>query len=58
MSNLLTIIAIALLLLAVLIIRAQLKAKECSRHTKLAGFLAWLVALICFVAGFYLLALK
>ncbi len=57
MQNPLTITGIVLLLLAGVIIRTQLGAKNCPSHTKIAGILAWIVAIVCLGAGIALIAM-
>jgi len=53
----LLIIGIVCIFLAVIIIRVQLRAKYCDKHTAIAGILAWLVAIICLFSGGYLIQL-
>lgn len=53
--NPLTVIGIAFLLIATVIIRVQLRANKCVRHTKVAEALAWVIVAVCLIAGASLL---
>lgn len=46
---------LAFVLLAAVILSKQAQARHCSRHSRLAGVLAWLLALGCAGGGTWLL---
>jgi hypothetical protein len=53
MQYTLTLTGIVFLLIAALIIRSQICAKDCPRHVKITCVLAWLVAFACLGAGVF-----
>lgn len=48
------ILGLLLILAGVGVVRKQLRARSCALHDRRVGWVAWALAVVCLVAGFYL----